>query len=115
MFSPGLSLVLLAGGETGLPVASVATIGLRLPALARDMEADIEGAVAGDLLVADLVIYISIIRSFPDLQHDSPSGGCLAAGSLAASSPSHGLPSITQGLEISSRTGDYCKKYICII
>ena len=67
MFSPGLSLVLLAGGETGLPVASVATIGLRLPAFARDMEADIEVAVAGDLLVADLVIYISIIRSCPSL------------------------------------------------
>ena len=77
---------------------------LVIPLLAGQMEAHQDVAVAGDLVVAQFVIWgtsRNIIFQMARLESSqvSPSGLCLAAGSLAASSWSQGLPSITQGLQ----------------
>ena len=56
-FGLSLLLVAVAGGQTGLPVPPVSTVGVGLLTLvARDVEADIEMAVAGDLIVTNLMI-----------------------------------------------------------
>ena len=47
----------VAGGQTGLPMSPVSAVGVGLlPLVARDVEADVEMAVAGDLVVTNLMI-----------------------------------------------------------
>lgn len=47
----------MAGGQTGLPVSPVSTVGVGLlPLVARDVEPDVEMAVAGYLVVTNLMI-----------------------------------------------------------
>ena len=47
----------MAGGQTGLPVPPVSTVGVGLlPLVARDVEPDVEMAVAGYLVVTNLMI-----------------------------------------------------------
>ena len=88
-------------------VATVVMMGMTpIPLLTREMKSNVDMTVAGNLIVAQFVVcrnnivVIVICPARPEQSKVSPSGLCLAAGSLAASSWSQGLPSITQGLQL---------------